>query len=68
MGPGTRKPETAVPYDHAMTGAPREDLDSTAEAPPPTPRWVLTLGLIVALLVIGLVIFMLVGGHQPRVH
>lgn len=51
-----------------MTGAPPEDLDSTAEAPPPTARWVLTLGLIVALLVIGLVIFMLVGGHQPRVH
>lgn len=51
-----------------MTVRPPDDLDPDAEAPPATPRWVLALAVIVALLVIGFVIFILVGGHQPRVH
>lgn len=49
-----------------MTDVQPDDLGTGSELPPSTPRWVLTLGLVAALLVIGFVIFMLVGGHAPR--
>ena len=51
-----------------MPVQPPDDLELSTETPPPTPRWVLALGLIAVVLVIGFVVFMLVGGHTPRMN
>ena len=39
----------------------------TDVGPPGTPRWVLALALVAAVFLIGAVIFMLAGGHTPRI-
>ena len=54
-----------------MTGsAPHPTDDRTPDGPPELPRWVklLALGVVTALVVLGIVMLLVGGEHGPRLH